>query len=126
VELVLVLPIVILGLLLVLQVAMVARAQLLVVHAAREGARAAAVEGTQEAAGRAAARSLPADRLAVDAQIDRRPGGLAVVTVRYRCPTDVPLIGPLVGDRVLEAEVAMLVEAPSLPDGVPGSSATGS
>ena len=32
------------------------------------------------------------------------------MTVRYRSPTDVPLIGPLVGDRTLEAEATMRVE----------------
>ena len=50
VELVLLIPVVVLALLLVLQVALVARAQVLVVDAAREGARAAAVDGPDAAA----------------------------------------------------------------------------
>ena len=45
VELLLVLPVVILALLLVIQMGLIARAQILVVNAAREGARAAAVDG---------------------------------------------------------------------------------
>ncbi len=52
VELVLVLPVVVLALLLVIQVGLIARAQVLVVNAAREGARAAAVERTGSGPGR--------------------------------------------------------------------------
>lgn len=113
VELVLVLPVVVLSLLLVLQVALVARAQVLVVEAAREGARAAAVEGTAAAASAGAHRTpgLRASALAVDASIGP-VGGDARVTVRYRMPTDVPLVGPLLGDPVLTETVVMRVEGP--------------
>ena len=113
-ELALALPVVALALLLVVQVALVARAQILVVHAAREGARAAAVDPQPGAAARAA-RSSPG----------LRPGGVRVVssprgpsgsiirvTVFYRARTDVPLVGLLVGDVGLEATVAMRVEDP--------------
>ena len=115
VELVLVLPVVVLLLLLVVQVGLIARAQVLVVHAAREGARAAAVEGSQHAAA-SASRSAPglrSSRVAVEAAIDASPGGLARVEVTYRAPTDVPLVGVLLGDPVLRAEVTMLVEGPA-------------
>jgi hypothetical protein len=114
VELVLVLPVFVLALLLVLQVALVARTQVLVVDAAREGARAAAVEGSASAA-TPAARATPTlspERLAVDAQVGP-PGSVARVEVRYRMATDVPLVGPLLGDPVLTATVAMRVEGPS-------------
>ena len=114
VELVLVLPVVVLALLLVVQVGLVVRAQVVLVDAAREGARAAAVEGTAQAA-RAAARASPglrSNRVRVLAQVGP-PGGLARVEVRYRVPTDVPLVGSLVGDVSLHAAVAMRVEDPA-------------
>lgn len=113
VELVLVLPVVVLALLLVVQVGLVVRAQVRVVDAAREGARAAAVAGTEMAAARAARQTpgLVGARLQVHSEVDQ-PGGLARVTVRYRAPTDVPLVGVLLGDRTLSASVAMRVEEP--------------
>ena len=105
VELVLALPVVVLALLLVIQVGLIARDQVLVVDAARQGARAAAVEGLSAAA--PAARSTPGlrpDRIGVDtAEI----GDDVEVTVRYRVPTDVPIVGLLVGDPVLTATVTM-------------------
>ncbi|HWJ62589.1 MAG TPA: TadE/TadG family type IV pilus assembly protein [Acidimicrobiales bacterium] len=114
VELVLVLPVVVLALLLVIQVGLVARAQVLVVNAAREGARAAAVDGT--GAARAAAARSPGirdDRLAVTAGTEAgATGDLVRVAVRYRVPTDVAIVGPLVGDPTLTAEVAMRAEDP--------------
>jgi Flp pilus assembly protein TadG len=111
VELVLVLPVIVMALLLVLQVALVARSQVLVVDAAREGARAAAVDGSAAAAEAAASGTpgLVAARLAVEADVGG-PGGDAVVTVRYRHETDVPLVGPLLGDPMLAARVVMRVE----------------
>ena len=113
VELVLVLPVVVLALLLVLQVGLIARAQVLVIDAAREGARAAAVEGTAAAAVAAASRTpgLREDRLEIDATVGP-VGGDARVSVRYRAPTDVPLVGPLLADPVLTATVVMRVESP--------------
>lgn len=115
VELVLALPVVVLALLLVIQVGLIARAQVLVVNAAREGARAAAVDG--EGAARAAAARTPGidhDRLSVSTSTESGDtGDLIRVNVRYRVPTDVPLVGPLVGDPTLTAEVVMRAEDPS-------------
>lgn len=114
VELVLVLPVVVLALLFVIQVGLVARAQVLVVNAAREGARTAAVAGPS-AAGPAAARSpgLREDRLSVEAATERSAtGDLVRVRVRYRVPTDVAIAGALVGEPTLSAEVVMRVEDP--------------
>jgi Flp pilus assembly protein TadG len=112
VELALALPAVLVALLLVVQVSLIGRDQLLVVHAAREGARAAALEPTSATAAAAAARAAPgldARRLTVSTEVE---GELVRVQVRYRAPTDVPLVGPLVGDPTLEASVAMRIEAP--------------
>lgn len=114
VELVLVLPVVVLALLLVIQVGLIARAQVLVVNAAREGARAAAVDGTA-AAHRAVVASpgIRDDRADVSASIEAgTTADLVRVRVRYRVPTDVPLVGPLVGDPTLTAEVVMRSEDP--------------
>ena len=115
VELVLVLPVVVLALLLVIQVALVARAQIVVVEAAREGARAAAVERTAAAATAAVVRTpgLPDGCARTEVSIGAGQGGIATVTVVCRVPTDVPLIGPLVGDPVVEAASSMLVEDPA-------------
>lgn len=127
VELALTLPVVILALLLVVQVGLVARSQVLVVHAAREGARAAALGGSSSAVRAAAASSpgLDVRRMRVDVEVDVdvgvgvgvagggiSGGALARVEVRYRAPTDVPLVGPLLGEPELTAEVAMRVEDP--------------
>ena len=115
VELVLVLPVVVLALLLVIQVALVARAQIVVVEAAREGARAAAVERTEVAATAAVVRTLGLPRGCAPAEVSigGGQGGIATVTVECRVPTDVPLVGPLLGDPVVEASSAMLVEDPA-------------
>ncbi len=112
VELVLALPVVLLALLAVLQVGLVVNDRLLVAHAAREGARAAAVEPTAEVAvaGATAASGLDADRMTVTLTGGRSLGDRLTVTVDYRSPTGVPLIGRLVGDVVVSSAVTMRVE----------------
>ena len=121
VELALVLPLVVLLLLLAVQVALVARDQVLVVDAAREGVRAAAVDRRPGAARRAvlARTPLKAGRLAVETSY--REGSVTVrVDVRYRSVTDLPLIGPLVPDLRLGANAAMRVETDSRNVGIGG------
>jgi len=112
VELALLLPVVVLLVLVVVQVAVVVRAQVLVVHAAREAARAAAVDDRPGAAAEAARRSglADGDRLRVDVSPRAGPGSQVRVEVRDRVRTDVPLIGPLVGDVDLRADASMRVE----------------
>jgi hypothetical protein len=100
VELTLCLPFVAAALLLVVQVGLVAHTEVLVVHAAREAARAAAV----------GAPVPPPDGLEpsrTSVVVEALPGGRVRATVRYRTPTDVPLVGPLVADVALEAEATM-------------------
>lgn len=111
VELALVLPLVLVVSLAALQVALVARDQVLVVHVAREGARRAAVSADDPAVERAAeaATSLDGGRLRVRLDRRRTPGQVEVTAV-YAAPTDVPLIGSLVGDVGLEATVRMRSE----------------
>ena len=112
VELALVLPFVALVLLAVVQVALVGRDAVLVVHAAREAARAAAVDDDPEAAARAAADTsgLAATRLDVATDGRQGPGSRVRATVRYSAPTDVPVVGVLVGDVRLRAAASMRVE----------------
>ena len=110
VELALALPLVALLLLAVVQVAVVVRDQVLTVHAAREGARAAAVDPRPAEARRAAlvGSGLPAGRLEVDL---KRSADRVEVTVRYRATTDLPLVGPLIPDVSLRSKAAMRVES---------------
>jgi Flp pilus assembly protein TadG len=108
VELALALPLVALLMLAVVQVGLVVRDQVLTVHAAREAARAAAVDADPRAATAAALRGtgLPASRLTVRVQ----RGTTADVAVTYRSPTDLPLVGRLLPDLSLRAKAAMRVE----------------
>jgi Flp pilus assembly protein TadG len=110
VELALALPLVFLVVLAVVQVLVIARDQLAVIHAAREGARAAAVAAdpqTEAASAARAASGLDNDRLTVEAA---ESGDKVSVVVRYRAPTDVALVGALVGDVTVTGEATMRVE----------------
>ena len=114
VELAFALPVVVLALLLVVQMALIARAQILVVDAARSGARAAAVGESPEGPA-AETPGLDPGRVAVSTSGGGSPGSMVRVTVRYRAPTDVPLVGGLLGEPTVEASVAMRVEGPRDP-----------
>ena len=102
VELAVSLPFVVAALLLVLQVGLVVRAQVLVVHAAREAARAAAV----------GERPPPPDGLdPARTELEVVGAGPRVAAhVTYRLQTDVPLVGPLLPDVELRGEATMRVE----------------
>ncbi len=112
VELALVLPIAVLLALAVAQVAVIAVDSVLVHHAAREGARAAAVEPTSAAATAAAhgAAGLDARRLDVSLSGGRSQGEHLTVTATYRSATTVPLVGRVLGDFDLGASVTIRVE----------------
>jgi len=109
VEAALLLPFIALLLLAVVQVGLVVRSRILITHAAREGVRAAAVGGSDDDVRTAVAIAgdLPVQRLEVEVQ---RTGGTAEVKVTYRDPTDVPLIGGLVGDAEIVAVARMRIE----------------
>ena len=113
VEVALILPFVMLLLLAVVQVALVARDEILVVHAAREAVREAAVTAATGAARRAAeaGSGLTGPRLAVRVVRRGPPGGQVEVAVNYRAATDVPLVGPLIPDIALSAGAVMRVES---------------
>jgi Flp pilus assembly protein TadG len=114
VELALLLPVVVLLLLAVLQVGLLARDVVLVTHASREAARAAATDPDPGAARVAATTSsgLDPDRLAVDVSGRGDAGSRVRVEVTYRAETRVPLIGALVGDRTIRSVATMRVESP--------------
>ena len=109
VEVALALPLLALLLLLVVQAALVVRDQVLVVHAAREAARAAAVDPDPGAARRAALAGAPLDpdRVVVEVGPQGPPGRPVSVTVRYRTAALGPLIGALVPDIVVEGRASM-------------------
>ena len=111
-EVALVLPLVALLMLLAVQVALVCRDQILLVHAAREAAREAAVDARPAAVRAAAARSsdLKPERLHVETSHTGGSPGIVRVSVSYRSPTDVPLVGPLLPDVTVWAKAAMRSE----------------
>lgn len=111
-ELALLLPLVVLLLLSLLQAGLVVRDQILLTHAAREAVRAASLDPDTEAIVRAAERSGPLAASRMDVSIHGRDGPGSQVTVRlsYRTPTNVALVGPLIGDITLRASASMRVE----------------
>ena len=110
VELALALPVVVVLLLGMLQVALVGRDQLAVELAAREAARAAAVSADPTTAARLAADRVTALRpLAVAVSVG---GDTVTVTVSHPSATDVALIGHLIDDVVVRATATMALEPP--------------
>lgn len=113
VELALVLPFLVALMFAIAQVGLVVRAQIMSIHAAREGARVVAVDpaaDVREAVLRAARLDGARTVVTVSAAI---PGEPVTVTVQYDVATELPLIGPLLGDVLIEAEATMLVEGQS-------------
>jgi Flp pilus assembly protein TadG len=108
VEFALVLPLVVMAMLALVQVGLVVRDHLAVIHAAREAAREASVDPDPTRAVAAARRTLP------DADVDvaTRPaiGQPISVEVSYRSVTNVPLVGALFPDPMLRSRVTMRVE----------------
>lgn len=110
VELAIVMPIVVIFVLGVFQVALVARDQLAIELAAREAARAAAVSADPAgAAGAAARRVVALDPITVSVSV---AGDIVRVRVSYVNPTDVAIIGAAIGEVAIEASAAMALEPP--------------
>jgi Flp pilus assembly protein TadG len=111
-ELALVLPFVALLLMLVIQVGLVVRAQVMAIHAAREAARIVAITNDPALAADAAARSAGLDPESIDVIVagSAEPGTDVTVSVEHNLVTDVPLIGPLLGDVTLRAAATMRAE----------------
>jgi Flp pilus assembly protein TadG len=106
VEVALLLPVVVLLALAIGQVAVIAHARVSVTHAAREGARAAAVGESDQSVRAAvlASGSLTESRIRVGVV---RRAATVEVTVRYADPTDVALVGSVLGDVELVAVAVM-------------------
>lgn len=111
VELALALPLVALLLLALVQVGVVVRARVMLTHGAREGARVAAVGGSDREVTDAVvqASGLARSRLRVEVA---RDGVDVQVRLRYVDPTDLPLIGALMADAAMTAEARMRAEPP--------------
>jgi hypothetical protein len=110
VELAMALPVVVIFVLGVFQVALVARDQLALELAAREAARAASVSADPAGAAIAAAdRVVGLDPINVGVTV---AGDVVRVRVSYVNPTDVAIIGAAIGDVPLEATAAMAWEPP--------------
>ena len=112
-ELAFTLPLLLIGILVVIQVARVAGDQVAVHHTVREAARLAALDPDPTTIAARAARASPdldQARLRVEVGPERARGELVEVRVRYRSPTDVPLVGRLVGDVEVDAVAVVRLE----------------
>ena len=103
VELVLATPIMVLMLLAAIQVAVVIGDQLALESVARNRARALAL-GERSPTTNA---RLDSNRVTMS---DTIQDGVVTITVRYRAPTDIALIGHLIGDINLTSNATMLLE----------------
>ena len=108
VEFALVLPLFFALLVLLFQVALVARDEIVTVHAARVAVREATVTGDPARITAAAVRSLPGARVRIVRR--GRVGEPVEVEVTYVSVTDLPLVGSLVPDVTLHAAATMSVE----------------
>jgi Flp pilus assembly protein TadG len=112
VELAIALPLVAVVLLVVLQLALVTRDAVALTGAARAASRRAVVDADPASARASAVREsrLDPSRMAVSLSGDAAPGGYVTVVVRYRAPTDVPLVGAFVGDVALTEHLVVVRE----------------
>ncbi len=107
------LPVLAIAALGVVQVARVAGDRVTIEHAARAAARQAAITpdpGTVAAHTVAASPDLDPARLTVELGAERSRGSLVAVRVRYRSPTDVAIVGRLVGDVELSTTAVVRIE----------------
>src|SRR5262249_2603274 len=108
VEFALVLPLFFALLALLLQIALVARDEVMVVHAARAAVREASVTSDTGRIEAAASHALPG--ATARGVRRRRVGQPAGADVEYVAPTDLPLVGALLPDLTLRASAVMNVE----------------
>lgn len=112
VELALLTPVIFTLLLWIAQFGLVLNQKITLTHAARESARAVAIHNNPTVAREAALASsnLSASRLKVSLKGDASPGELVTVRLNYAFPTDIPLVGALIGDINLSSSVTMRAE----------------
>jgi hypothetical protein len=97
-------------LVLVFQIALVARDEILVVHAARDAAREATVSRDPARVAAAARRDLPGASVRIVRR--GRVGEPVQVAITYVSRTDLPLVGALLPDVTLHGDSVMRVETP--------------
>jgi hypothetical protein len=108
VELALLLPLFFALLVLLFQIALVARDEVLVIHAARVAVREASVTDDRAQIEATAKHTLPGARVRVLRR--GRVGEPVEVEVVYASPTDMPIVGALLPDVTLRAHAVMRVE----------------
>ncbi len=109
VELALVLPLLLALLVVLAQVGLLVRDRVLVVHAAREAARAAAVDPQPEVARRAAKATKGLDPRKLDVTT-RREGATVTVVVSYRAVANVRFLGRKFPEILVKEQVTGHVE----------------
>jgi hypothetical protein len=101
-------PIIAIFLLAIVQIVVIVRGQVAVIHAAREGARAAAVSASPNSAAVAASRAGAGIAPVIVAT--STTGKTITVTVRFIDHTNVPLIGAFIPDITLIGRATMRFE----------------
>lgn len=109
VELALLLPVLAVLMLALIQVGLLVRVRVMVTHAAREAARVAAVGVDDDGVRRAAAAAADLDPRRIGVRVSRA-GERVTVEVRYDDPTEVPVVGALLGDARFDARATMRLE----------------
>ena len=111
-ELALLLPVLAMLMLALIQIGLLVRVRVMVTHAAREAVREAAVGGDDDDVRRAAAAAADLDPGRIGVGVSRA-GERVTVNIRYHDPTDVPIVGALLGDARFEAQATMRLEGRS-------------
>ena len=108
-ELVLLMPVLVALLLALVQIGLLIRVRVMVTHAAREAVREAAVGADDDKVRAAAAAAGDLDPRRLDVSVSRA-GDRVAVEIRYHDPTDVPIVGALLGDARFDARATMRLE----------------
>ena len=112
VELALLLPFIVALSLTLVQLALVVRAQILVVHTAREGARVAAVGSAGPEVRQSATMASGLDPTRMRLEINPPEPSLVRVRVVYRVPIRIPLIGAFSDGVDVSSSATMMMEGP--------------
>lgn len=109
VEFALLLPVAVVALLLIAQIGLVVRSRVMVTHAAREGARIAAVGGSDAEVNAAVSSAGSLDSRHLRVRVSRN-ASLVTVLVDYEMPTDVAIVGAVLKDPQMSAIATMYRE----------------
>ncbi len=110
VELALLLPLLAVMALFLAQIALTARDQIMVMHGAREAARAVAVSGDASRARPAALEASRLDPHRTRVRVTELPPANVSVRVEYRSPVRFAVLSAVVGDLALAGEAVMRAE----------------